>query len=171
MAEAKSLEVLEQPVADRVDHSLPGVDLQLRAVGRDDMLGDLHQDAGHHHRDEQHEPVAAVHRQQPGGKRLGHRQSLEHVVDHDLQRPRLQRAQTHLDQEQRNDDADAAAIRMQERQHPLAQRAPPRFAGAPLVAHGSFLSAGVNGRATIRGRGETLGMSIATIWLLVESAT
>ena len=131
MAEAERLEVLEEPVADRVDHPLAGIDLQLRAVGRHHLLGDLHQDAGHHDGHEQHEPVAAVHRRQPSGKRLGNRQALQHVVDHDLQRPRLQGAEAHLDQQQRDDDRDAAAIRTQERQRPLEQRLADRDAPGP----------------------------------------
>ena len=61
VTEAERLEVLEEPVADRVDHPLSGIDLQLRAVGRHHLLGDLHQDAEHDHGHEQREPVAAVH--------------------------------------------------------------------------------------------------------------
>ena len=46
MVQAERLQMLEQPVAQVVDHPLPGVDLHLRAVRRDELVEHLQHDAG-----------------------------------------------------------------------------------------------------------------------------
>ena len=88
----------EQPAAQVVDHPLAGVDLHLRAVGRHELV----------RRPAARTPamttttssanaVAAVNR--PAASRrtaAGKRLPLEHVVDDDRQRPRLQRAERDL---------------------------------------------------------------------------
>ena len=48
-------QVLEQPVAQVVDHPLAGIDLHLRAVGRHELVDDLQHHAGDDDDDQQRE--------------------------------------------------------------------------------------------------------------------
>ena len=50
--------MLEQAVAQVVDHPLPGVDLHLRAVGRDELVDELQHHAGDDELTRRHERIS-----------------------------------------------------------------------------------------------------------------
>ena len=57
VAQRQRLEVFEEAVPEAVDEALAGLDLNLRAVGRHDLVGELQQDA--HHDEREREVVAS----------------------------------------------------------------------------------------------------------------
>ena len=176
VVQAQGGQMLEQAPPQVVDHPLPGIDLHLRAVGRHELIRRLQHHAGDDDGDEQHEAVAALQHRQPLRQRRGKRVVLQDVVDDDFKRPRLQRAEPDLGQQQHREQRHPRPVRAQKRQRPQQQRLlehrslggggrcrrrhPPTFRSGDSVRGDSRLGAGAF-------RGITTG----TIASLSESAT
>jgi hypothetical protein len=171
MVQAEARQMVEQAAAEVVHHPLAGVDLDLRAVRRHELVRDLQQHAQDYEHDQQDEAVAAVDRRQPPCERFGHGMALEDVIDHCCERPRLQRAESDLRQQQHHQQRDTLPVWTQERQGPDDQ--------SLLRLHGRrahrrhqppTLRADALGRGGTR-LGAILGMISGTIRSLLESAT
>ena len=160
MVESESLQMLEQPETQVVHHPLTGIDLHLRAIGGHELVEELQQDAGDDDRHEQRDRAVARGRADPAGDRPWKGLPAEDVVDDDLERPRLQRAQADFEQQQDRQHGNAAAIRPQKRKRPANQS---RLHQLGLLA-GSSRFGGTR-------LGARRGMMSGTIWSLLESAT
>lgn len=96
--EAERLQVFEQPVAQVVDHALARAGLQPDADGRGDLVNQLQDHARQDEQHEQSDGAAARESARPTLERLGQVVLAEHVVDDDLQWPRLECTESDLQQ-------------------------------------------------------------------------
>ena len=144
----------------------------MRAKRGNELIEDLEKGTSDHEQDEERDGAASSNGQRPMSEGFRQWISVQHVVDDDLQRPRLQRAEHDLEEEQDNQDDDASAVGPKKRQGPGQQRArragPAAAFGHPVTFLGS--TAGKDGFARTR-FGAIFGMFNATTRSLLESAT
>jgi hypothetical protein len=163
-------EVLEQAVPEVVHHPLTGIDLHLGPVRGDELVDDLQDHAGGDDADQQRQPIVGRQVRQPGGEGrveaesenrdvIGKRLPRQHVVDDDRERPRLQRPENDLGQEQDRQHRHAGAIRPEELQRPAQQAPLGGLNGSG--AHPPTLRPGVSARGAIS-LADGLGIGSAT---------
>ena len=157
---AERLQVLEQAAPQVVDHPLTGIHLHLRAVHRNELVGDLQQHTGDHHDDEQRPRPAAGRHREPVRDRLREGTSLQHVVDDDFERPGLERTEGDLEQQQAGQQRHPRAVGAKERQRPRDERLLDRGgAGRRRLAHLSPPSLPAAGAAAAPGSARASGRS------------
>ena len=130
--ERESLQLLVEVGPEVVDHSLADVDRDEIARNRKEPEKDVE----HHEADRDHRQEFLRAR---GGGEASQRQgfSAEHVVDHDLDRPRLQNLGTADPDDQKERDQQAAPVGLH-----VGQDAPPlprEIVRASLIVHASLL--------------------------------
>ena len=133
MMKAERRQVLEQAGSQGVDHPLTGVDLHLRAVRRHQLFHHLQDHARDHDDDEKGQLVVVGQRGfglrqvrvdgGPRGDPALKRLAAEHVIDDHGERPRCQRAQSDLGQQQDREQRHLPPVRTKKRQRPGKQRA------------------------------------------------
>ena len=124
MVQAERLNLLEEPAPQLVHHALPGIDLQLRCVGGHELIDRLEHHASDDDEHQQRDQVASRHRRQPRPERFRNRLPLaaQDVIDHDLERPWLQRAEPDFQQQQHREQRHLPAMGAQECERPAKER-------------------------------------------------
>ncbi len=120
--ETERLEMGEQPIAELVHHLLAGADLHLGRNRGHELIHHFERGARDDKQNEEGDRAGADQRHRPVPERFRQRIAVQYVVDDDLERPGLQRAEGNLHQQQHDHQHHASAVWTEKAQRPGHQR-------------------------------------------------